>query len=61
MFSIISIVFSATSQHKLLPPNVEPWSPGSKLICSFDKVTPKGRPPAIPLARVTMSGDIPSY
>src|SRR6476659_4011461 len=60
--SIASSTAQIAADASALPPNVEPWSPGTKCdaASSVARTTPAGTPPATPLASVTTSGRIPA-
>ena len=55
---VINKFSNAAAAQMGLPPNVEPWLPGVRVSCtaSPSRQTPMGRPPASPLAVVTISG-----
>ena len=57
-----SSVASAAEAASGLPANVEPWVPGENRAESFSPkaiMPPIGKPPATPLANVTISGVMP--
>src|SRR5712691_8741730 len=59
--STTSSTVAATAHASGLPPNVEPWSPGSKTSArALASVAPIGTPPPRPFARVITSGVMPA-
>ena len=59
---VVSVAYAA-AMARLLPPNVDPWSPGEKAAATSERAAqaPMGKPEAMPFAMVTISGMTPKF